>query len=527
MEEKCFCHFNGYEVKDAAARKIAVTPQMFGAVGDGITDDSTAIQAAINSGTAVVFPAGKYKFSGITCSKSVTIEFNNAELVLDYLEGTNGVFKNVFKFTDCDTVTIKGLMVKNNPIVAERTYTYLTKSICEFHNCKNVNLKNWDVYGITMHNMGNTPEELYNRRGVLFTGIDSNIHVCNCDFGGIEYEEWFWVTYQNNLNQSSCIVERCRFYDSKNGKSCTGIIAHTAKVIDCVFENITHTESYRGTMANVMSLYGEFSDNVILNCTVGGVCDFRESGWVFSNYAKIHNNRMVNSRCNKFAAVSGKDVHITSNIVTARTFSNSINPLENNILREEGEVKKIRYVIENNVAEALGTEIADGQIVDSGIDAEKSFLFFRFSNWAEGIWKSSDSEILLRNNRFFSNKPGIKNALLCAIDAGKIVLHENILYMGNRSAATETGYTTLQLSKVNVDGPVVDLVKNNIVMNTVNAGEDMPCVVHIASAYTDVKMNAFFNSASNFEVLPRFTSETNSGVLKIDAQANINFNEVV
>ena len=46
-----------------------VTPQMFGAKGDGITDDTTAIQSAFNAvrtnGGAVYFPKGIYIVSAI------------------------------------------------------------------------------------------------------------------------------------------------------------------------------------------------------------------------------------------------------------------------------------------------------------------------------------------------------------------------------------------------------------------------------------------------------------------------------
>lgn len=38
-----------------------VTPQMFGAKADGTTDDTTAIQSAVNSGKSVYFPVGSYK----------------------------------------------------------------------------------------------------------------------------------------------------------------------------------------------------------------------------------------------------------------------------------------------------------------------------------------------------------------------------------------------------------------------------------------------------------------------------------
>lgn len=52
-----------------------VTPQMFGAVGDGITDDTEAIQRALNTGGNIYFPAGRYKAtSKLVADKSCRIE---------------------------------------------------------------------------------------------------------------------------------------------------------------------------------------------------------------------------------------------------------------------------------------------------------------------------------------------------------------------------------------------------------------------------------------------------------------------
>lgn len=48
----------------AAARAEAVapvTPQMFGAKADGVTDDTNAVQAALDCGGEIYFPAGRYK----------------------------------------------------------------------------------------------------------------------------------------------------------------------------------------------------------------------------------------------------------------------------------------------------------------------------------------------------------------------------------------------------------------------------------------------------------------------------------
>lgn len=88
MEEKVRIKtLNGYGLEDTEVREaveqvagevirlseeiVAVKPQKFGAVGDGVTDDSDAIQAALNEGGLVYLPAGRYKIT-----KTLTIGSN-------------------------------------------------------------------------------------------------------------------------------------------------------------------------------------------------------------------------------------------------------------------------------------------------------------------------------------------------------------------------------------------------------------------------------------------------------------------
>lgn len=67
----------------------------FGAVGDGVADDTAAIQAAIdaagdNGGGIVFFPCGRYRITGITvAADNVRLSFDNGALLL--YEGTGGV----------------------------------------------------------------------------------------------------------------------------------------------------------------------------------------------------------------------------------------------------------------------------------------------------------------------------------------------------------------------------------------------------------------------------------------------------
>ena len=73
-----------------------VTPQMFGAVGDGIKNDTDAIQSAINTGKSVYIPKGTYKVGQITISE------NNAKIYGDGVDNT--IIKHDDTITDNECI---------------------------------------------------------------------------------------------------------------------------------------------------------------------------------------------------------------------------------------------------------------------------------------------------------------------------------------------------------------------------------------------------------------------------------------
>lgn len=72
----------------------------FGAVGDGVTDDTVAIQAAFDAGTNIVFPTGTYVINGntstgepITIDADKNVDLQGSVLLRTVDNGQGGFFK--------------------------------------------------------------------------------------------------------------------------------------------------------------------------------------------------------------------------------------------------------------------------------------------------------------------------------------------------------------------------------------------------------------------------------------------------
>lgn len=110
-----------YSMIDGAS----VNVKDFGADPTGLTDSSTAVQNATNTGKAVFFPAGTYKVSGITYTGQV-IWFSNGDAtllsdstVLTVTSGTNSLIDNI----NLENITAPWIIYRNPATWATPTVT--------------------------------------------------------------------------------------------------------------------------------------------------------------------------------------------------------------------------------------------------------------------------------------------------------------------------------------------------------------------------------------------------------------------
>jgi parallel beta-helix repeat protein len=98
-----------------------VSVKEFGAVGDGVADDTTAIQNALNVGGIIYFPAGTYIVSYGLVPKSNTLITGSRNAILKLKDGQNGdVWQKRFIFdiesssTPIENVTIENITLDGN-----------------------------------------------------------------------------------------------------------------------------------------------------------------------------------------------------------------------------------------------------------------------------------------------------------------------------------------------------------------------------------------------------------------------------
>lgn len=216
MNEKCFCHIGmadgtRYKVKDADARESiseletntneeisklkssfeSINIKSFGAVGDGVTNDTQSIQDAINyastNGKSVFIPNGTYLIDSIDVygtgikvvgeSKKKTILKDSGSTTKNYIVSITGM-ENIF-----ENITIEGSNdgtydanehVKHG-VIFENTYL----NYCGLLKMSNINIKKCSGDGI---------HQTTNINGYLADSIFYNIRCtdnngCGADFG--------------------------------------------------------------------------------------------------------------------------------------------------------------------------------------------------------------------------------------------------------------------------------------------------------------------------------------------------------
>lgn len=288
-----------------------VSVKDYGAKGDGVSNDTTAIQAALNAlkntGGTIFFPVGTYKVNtAILFYSNQTLWFESGAVLLQgaainnllrtYCENTWTGYTGVHDCLIYGAVFDGGEYEENNTLVGISHSKNIIFEKCTFRN----------AYG-EWHN--------------LEINSSYNVKVINCDFEGarktVQNAEMLqidgalsaivypWTGFKTDGTISKYIdIEGCIFHDDVISPA-IGNHANAAhqyiRIHDCIFDGLTGT---RGAIAFTSSVSDvDVHDNIFNGCAKG-IGSSAESYY-------IHNNRFVDAT----TAIAGSASVAHSNII--------------------------------------------------------------------------------------------------------------------------------------------------------------------------------------------------------------------
>lgn len=356
MSNKCFCHLNGLEVKDATARKkieelktTVCTPQMFGAKGDGITDDTEAINKAIQEHNNIYIPEGVYIINGTNEGwghiyeggirpKSNTTITLSPKAVLKCSPNSTG-FYNIISLTDVENVVIRGGNIIGERESHEDTYGEFGFGI-GIYECNRIIIDNVDISqcwgdGIIIDSKNETSGENNNisinnciihdcrRQGISYIIGGNNNTITNChiyNISGTAPQSGIDIEPNTEDPAKQLIIDECTIHDTV-GASIILNRAENCIISNCNLDSINHFIYSKNNYidnCNIFDFVALFGKGLFVNnSNIGCVACNSGSG-------KFTNCNFKNKDTGKYAIIYTTNDGSEESIAEFLTFDNCI-----------------------------------------------------------------------------------------------------------------------------------------------------------------------------------------------------------
>lgn len=283
--------------KDIESKEWA-TPDKYGAVGDGIVDDTNALQALIDENDFILLTDGVYKIQGLTINKPIWIEGRGAILrpIMDDLsiktivdgldgivirgitiDGINGAENCGIQIKNASHILLEGITMQNMPVTAIHLH------FCEFFEIKS-------CHAVSIGTAKKTSE--------LGVNLGCAIVLQNSSFGTVHHSTFY------------DIWQIAVFVWSDDGE-CEGVSIHHNN-IDLVYDNAIRFQPDPNTVTGIRDWNAvracDASFNTINDVTIDGIRLSGNSNHAINNYIKNVDGRAITMQ-------GGNDHMISKNVV--------------------------------------------------------------------------------------------------------------------------------------------------------------------------------------------------------------------
>ena len=310
---------------DTNVQKI-ITPEMFGAVGDGITNDFEAIKKCFSYSNAII-NFGKSKIYSID---SVGIESNAQNIIIN---GNNSIIKISDKNIVLNTIYNSVGAEKDRTIVMFYGDNVEINNIYfDANNDNNFILYNGKkYYGLQkdiVSDLPNSPNYL-TIDAIIARG--NNYKITNCIFEGFGNAVQCGGVWGSNVKKYNYEIKNCNFSNGFRDQitACDG---ENLNIIDCTF---------RDNQRKAIQFYRNFNNGVVSKCDIKNTIEnirIWYPSWSSSNSdAELLGIGISNpgyDDCCNYIKIENCKIDVPKNCIVARNFSKNI-IIENNYLKSD------------------------------------------------------------------------------------------------------------------------------------------------------------------------------------------------
>lgn len=263
-----------------ALTDYCVTPQMYGAKGDGVADDTEAIKQLLSENLNIYFPEGIYKIT------------DTLPLAKDNQTISGASFNSIIKMTAANkpvfeiTKTRLSLLTLKNITLKDGTYGLYSNAsdYCERALFENINFETQSICGVYFSQNAHIAVSSfigcvfrYSNGGIKLLGYDNNLMQINrCRFEGLNDSSIYLhndhPTVVNELSACQFSVTECRFEAHDQSSQNVYSPIDIEKTIDfsisnCYFENLK-SPIFKISSGNALTRQISIINNYMYNSSV-------------------------------------------------------------------------------------------------------------------------------------------------------------------------------------------------------------------------------------------------------------------
>lgn len=260
-----------------------VTPESYGAKGDGVTNDFEAMQKAVNSGLCVIL-RNKYYIDGlINYDHICMIGLPNSTIIPSYNE--SGI-KPLF---ECKTIYLKGITIQGTYLYQVNTNIYTQPLILvedgDFSTFVDCTFKNLEGMYKDQYPSADKSKFYYKNGSIITSRGVKNVVYDGCVFDNMGSRECIWTMPNNDGSLSSHVtLKDCSFYNCE-GETPFSCLCDVLNVQSIYCDD---TCSFEGSFLNLFANYANVSHVVCLG-NYNSLFDFSEWGRFKGNMINVNN----------------------------------------------------------------------------------------------------------------------------------------------------------------------------------------------------------------------------------------------